>query len=226
MNTKQAKIVSIKKMPKQLCYDITVNENHNFFANGMLVHNCQNINLEKYYGEYEVTEKLEGSSCTFHLDQEGNFEVCSRNLSLKETEDNAFWKAARMYNVERKMQESCMHGYAIQGELVGEGIQGNIYNIKGVDFYVYDVYDVKRSMYVRAEDRQWFTDVLKVKHVPVLGNYRITCESTKDRLLSYAEGKSVLNPKQEREGCVLKSINDPSKSFKIVSNRYLTGSKL
>jgi len=186
----------------------------------------QNIKLENYYGEYEVTEKLEGSSCTFYLDQDGNFEACSRNLSLKEDPNNSFWKAALAYSIREKMQENNLHGYAIQGELVGEGIQGNIYNIKGVDFYVYDVYDVKRSMYVRAEDRQWFTDVLKVKHVPVLGNYRITCESTKDRLLSYAEGKSVLNPKQEREGVVLKNLNDTSKTFKIVSNRYLTGSKL
>lgn len=181
----------------------------------------QNINLEEYYGEYEVTEKLEGSSCTFYLDLEGNFEVCSRNLSLKETEDNAFWKAARMYNVEQKMKESGMQGFAIQGELVGEGIQGNIYNIKGIDFYVYDVYDVKRSMYLCAEDRQRLASAIGLKHVPVIGNYGIARESTKDKLLHYAEGKSVLNPKQEREGCVLKSINDPSKSFKIISNKYL-----
>ena len=186
----------------------------------------QNIKLEEYYGEYEVTEKLEGSSCTFHLDQEGNFEVCSRNLSLKETEDNAFWKAARMYNVEQKMKESDMRGFAIQGELVGEGIQGNIYNIKGVDFYVYDVYDTKQGKYLEPLTRRSMSASLNLKHVPVIDLAKYIQDMSKDDLLLYAEGKSVLNPKQEREGCVLKSINDPSKSFKIVSNRYLTGSKL
>ena len=185
----------------------------------------QNIDLDEYYGEYEVTEKLEGSSCTFYLDLEGNFEVCSRNLSLKETEDNAFWKAARMYNVEQKMKEANLFGYAIQGELVGEGIQGNIYNIKGIDFYVYDVYDVKRSMYVRSEDRQWFASTLDLKHVPVFGNYAITCACTKDQLLDYAEGSSSLNPKQEREGCVLKNLSCTSKTFKVISNKYLLKQK-
>ena len=226
MNTKQAKITSIKKVHKQLCYDITVNNNHNFFANGILVHNCQNIDLDEYYGEYEVTEKLEGSSCTFYLDLEGNFEVCSRNLSLKETEDNTFWKAARMYNVEQKMKEANLFGYAIQGELVGEGIQGNIYNIKGIDFYVYDVYDTKQGKYLEPLARRSMSASLNLKHVPVIDLAKYIQDMSKDDLLLYAEGKSVLNPKQEREGCVLKNLNDPSKSFKIVSNRYLTGSKL
>jgi len=186
----------------------------------------QNIKLENYYGEYEVTEKLEGSSCTFYLDQDGNFEACSRNLSLKEDPNNSFWKAALAYSIREKMQENNLHGYAIQGELVGEGIQGNIYNIKGVDFYVYDVYDTKQGKYLEPLARRSMSASLNLKHVPVIDLAKYIQDMSKDDLLLYAEGKSVLNPKQEREGCVLKSINDPSKSFKIVSNRYLTGSKL
>lgn len=187
----------------------------------------QGIDLEKYYGEYEVTEKLEGSSCTFHLDQEGNFEVCSRNLSLKEDQNNSFWKAALMYNIREKMLNNDLQGLAIQGELIGEGIQGNIYNLKGVDFYVYDIYDTKQSKYLNSDDRVVLCKDLGLKHVPLLDNSFVLTEyKTKEQLLAMAEGSSKLNPKQEREGCVLKSINDPSKSFKIVSNRYLIGSKL
>ena len=186
----------------------------------------QNINLEKYYGEYEVTEKLEGSSCTFYLDIEGNFEVCSRNLSLKEDSNNSFWKVAHMYNVKEKMREAKLFGCAIQGELVGEGIQGNIYNIKGVDFYVYDVYDTKRSEYLTSKERIAICTDIGLKHVPIIEeHFSITDANTKDQLLESAESKSMLNQKQEREGIVFKNINDTSKSFKCISNKYLLKQK-
>lgn len=186
----------------------------------------QNIDLEKYYGGYEVTEKLEGSSCTFYLDLEGNFEVCSRNLSLKEDENNSFWKAAHMYNVKEKMLEASMHGYAIQGELVGEGIQGNIYNIKGVDFYVYDIYDVKKSEYLQSAERTVICTKLGLKHVPIIDKLFTFGEGeTKDQLLYVAEGKSQLNPRQEREGIVFKNLDNTNMSFKAISNKYLLKSK-
>ena len=186
----------------------------------------QNINLEKYYGEYEVTEKLEGSSCTFYLDIEGNFEVCSRNLSLKEDSNNSFWKASNMYNVKEKMLEAKLFGYAIQGELVGEGIQGNIYNLKGVDFYVYDVYDTKRSEYLSSKERIAICADIDLKHVPIIEeHFSITDANTKDQLLESAESKSILNQKQEREGIVFKNIKDTSKSFKCISNKYLLKQK-
>lgn len=35
-----AKIKSIHFKPNEDVYDITVEKNHNFFANGVLVHNC------------------------------------------------------------------------------------------------------------------------------------------------------------------------------------------
>jgi RNA ligase (TIGR02306 family) len=41
-----------------------------------------------------VTEKVDGSSMTVYYNN-GEFGVCSRNLDLKETEKNSFWKVAR-----------------------------------------------------------------------------------------------------------------------------------
>ena len=184
-------------------YDIETTT-HNYFCGGVLVHN---------------------SSMTCYLDLEGNFEVCSRNLSLKEDPNNSFWKAARMYNVEQKMKEAGMQGFAIQGELIGEGIQGNIYNIKGIDFYVYDVYDVKQGKYLKHSERFELTKTLMIKHVPFLYPLALTCAATKDCLLEIAEGKSSLNQNQEREGIVLKNISDTSKTFKCISNKYLLNTK-
>jgi hypothetical protein len=46
------------------------------------------------------------------------------------------------------------------------------------------------------------------------------------KLLAYAEGKSLLNPQAEREGVVLRSIEETTSnqgkiSFKAISNKYL-----
>jgi RNA ligase (TIGR02306 family) len=174
---------------------------------------------------WEITEKAEGSSCSFFLDQEGNFEVCSRNLSLKEDANNAFWKAAIAYQVKERMQELNLQGYALQGELVGEGIQGNIYGIKGVDFYLYSIWDTKEGEYLCPEERILLCKELGLKHVPVLAQRASLAGNSIQAVLSFAEGKSMLNPKQEREGVVLKS-NESQLHFKAISNKYLLKQKV
>ena len=169
---------------------------------------------------YEVTEKLHGSSCTLWLDDEADFHVCSRNLDLKETESNSYWKAARKYDVEQKMKDLGLKGLAIQGELIGEGINGNQYKTS-LDFYVFDMYDAVFQRYLTSSERLVCCEKLGLKHVPVLCNsFSIGMDGTVANLLAYAEGKSKLNG-SEREGCVFVSTCDPSVSFKCVSNRWL-----
>lgn len=102
-------------------------------------------NLTREFAEYQldtwsITEKLDGSSATFYLDADDVFHVCSRNLDLKEDEANSFWKVARKFNIEDIMRRNFMKGMAIQGEMIGEGIQGNQYKVQ-LDFYVYDMYN-------------------------------------------------------------------------------------
>jgi len=43
-------------------------------------------------------------------------------------------------------------------------------------------------------------------------------------VIELASAKSVLNPKQEREGIVLKEVNG-GMSFKAISNKYLLAEK-
>lgn len=183
-------------------------------------------NLTKEYEQYkqypmEVTEKLEGSSLTIYFNK-GEFGVCSRNLELKETADNTLWKAANRYNLRENMTALGLN-IAIQGELVGAGIQGNIYGIHDFDFYAYDVFDIDKQEYFPADDRYAIVDSLGLKHVPFLGhNWHYT--TTVQELLEMADGKSLLNPKQNREGIVLKAL-DGSFSFKAISNLYLCRQK-
>lgn len=170
---------------------------------------------------YEVTEKLDGSSCTFYLDNEGNFEVCSRNLSLKESDTNSFWKAAKMYSIEEKMKKAELFGFAIQGELVGEGIQGNSYNVKGVDFYCYTIWDSNTQKYLTPEERIKIADNLGIKHVPVIHKFEFLQDKSIQNVLAEAEGKSILNPKKEMEGLVFKCNENPTMHFKAISNKWL-----
>jgi len=48
--TRTVKIRAIRQKPNEDVYDITVNDNHNFFANGLLVHNC----AEQSLGNFET----------------------------------------------------------------------------------------------------------------------------------------------------------------------------
>lgn len=166
---------------------------------------------------FEVTEKLDGSSMTVYL-IDGVFGVCSRNLDLKESEGNTFWRVARELDLETKMRD-IGDNFAVQGELIGEGIQKNPYAIKGQKFYVFDIYDIVLGEYMKPEDCQLNTAAMGLKHVPIIiGTGSVN--HTIDELLELAEGKSELNVKTEREGLVFKAL-DGSFTFKAISNKFL-----
>lgn len=178
---------------------------------------AQNINIEEYKDNtYEVTEKLHGSSMTCFLDNDGEFHVCSRNLDLKREEKNAFWKAAVKYDVEGKMRAAGLRGVALQGELCGEGINGNNYRL-GLEWFVFDVYVIGEG-YMPPKQRRKAIDSLGLKHVPVYALDKQITESIPE-LLEDANGNSIL-ANCKREGFVYKSENG-QKSFKVISNEGL-----
>ena len=170
---------------------------------------------------FELTEKLEGSSMTCYLIEQ-EFGVCSRNLDLKRTDDNTLWKVAIEDKIELKMRIAGLDNHGIQGELVGPGIQSNIYKLSKPMFFVFDIYDIKKGAYMNPVERQAMIKVLQLNHVPVLTNDKDLGIGTVDELLLWAEGKSFLNGKQEREGIVFKQI-DGGMTFKAISNKYLLG---
>ena len=174
--------------------------------------------LENYDSVFfEVTEKLEGSSMTCYM-IENEFGVCSRNMDLKRDANNTFWKVAIELDIEAKLRKARIANAAIQGELIGPGIQGNIYNLTTHTFRVFDIYDIESGEYLLPETRQAVTEKLDIPHAPVLGH--VALQANMDYLLESAEGKSLLNPNQEREGVVYKTMNSQF-SFKAISNKYL-----
>lgn len=194
---------------------------------------CQNLRkeiFEEHKGEtYEVTTKLDGSSMTVYV-KDGEIGVCSRNIDLKETECNSFWKAAREQNIVEalaRISEDKGEEYAIQGELIGEGIQGNPEKLKGQRFYLFDIYSITEGRYLKPHERYSIMDKMNiiygadVEHVPFIDTVcGVTNEFvTIDDLLTFAEGPS-LNPQTKREGLVFKSY-DSDFTFKAIANSYL-----
>lgn len=165
--------------------------------------------------EWEVTEKLDGSSMTvYHKD--GDFGVCSRNWNLADSQGNSMWQQARKYNLEQVLAQE--GNYAVQGEIIGEGIQGNPYKIRGQDFFVFDVFDINEQRYLSPAERIGFVERNGLNHVPVI-NSDIATPVSVNVTLELAEGRSVLNPNTEREGLVFKSGGEVS--FKAISNKFL-----
>jgi RNA ligase (TIGR02306 family) len=169
---------------------------------------------------FEVTEKLEGSSMTCYL-IDGVFGVCSRNLDLKETADNTFWQVARRDDIEGKMR-NCgdVVDWAIQGELIGPGIQGNIYKLSQPEFRVFDVYNVQAGDYLKPIYRRALIQRMGLNHVPVLNEGKNLNGADVDTILSWADGNSEIGSGPLREGIVFKQV-DGGMTFKAISNKYL-----
>ena len=181
-------------------------------------------NLVKEYEEYKLTsqhqfymtEKLDGSSATFYMN-DGVFGVCSRNLELLETEGNTFWKVARELDLENKFKDK--GNICLQGELIGEGIQGNPYKIKGQTVHFFNGFDIDTQTRMNINDFLILLDELELLSVPIL-DVAFLLPDTVEGMLKLAEDKSRLNKLTEREGVVVRSL-DNTISFKAISNKFL-----
>lgn len=163
---------------------------------------------------YEVTMKLDGSSCTIFR-WENELRVCSRNLELKINEENADNTFVAMA---LKIGDKIPDGLAFQGEIMGPGIQGNREGFKEHRFFVFDIFDIQKHEYFDPYSRIITCDSFGIEHVPVLGEDWLAPESV-EAGLALAEGPSINH--KIREGLVWKCNEDPSFSFKTISNQFL-----
>lgn len=172
---------------------------------------------------FEVTLKLDGSSMTvFHHGALNG--VCGRNWWIKESDANSLWRVARQ---DRLLEALAIYSrsLALQGEIVGEGIQGNPEQLRGQAFHLFDIFDIERQAYLgRQEREQVVSDLIalgaKLSTVPLIEVTTLApFNGDMAAVLAYAEGPS-LNPQTTREGVVFKRL-DGDFSFKAISNSYL-----
>lgn len=191
----------------------------------------QNIfdDLKKYEDvPFEVTIKLDGSSMTVYHNN-GVTSVCSRNLDLYETDDNAFWKCAREIKLIEAL-EAYGKNIAVQGELMGPGVQGNREGLKELCFFVFDVYLIDEGKYATPlEVCDILEDLLDSREdcyfdmVPILDVTKLDRFKTVEDFLQYADTESYNHP--IAEGLVFKSYHGERVSFKVINNKYLLKEK-
>jgi RNA ligase (TIGR02306 family) len=194
--------------------------------------NCAEVIMNNFDKRFYINEKIEGQSSLFYtnFDKRWGFKrkifgVCSRNLRLAKPDNSKYWASAKKYDLEKILK-----GYkgivAVQAEQTGEGIQGNIYKINGVELFVFNVkLDGKRLNY---NDMLDFCVKHNLKTVPLINPNFIPSEniSCNDKasvvkwLLDYSNGKSMLYDTL-REGIVVRLWETPEISFKVKSPDYL-----
>jgi RNA ligase (TIGR02306 family) len=171
--------------------------------------------------KFYVTEKLDGSSATFYI-KDGVFGVCSRNLELLETEGNSFWRVARELKLE-ELLVSLGKNICLQGELIGEGVQGNPYKVKGQTVRFFNGFNIDTQENIPFLEFVELTQKMNLTTVPIL-DYDFTLPETVENMLEYADKKSELNSNLDREGIVVRSY-DRTISFKVISNKFLLKSE-
>jgi RNA ligase (TIGR02306 family) len=151
--------------------------------------------------EFYVTEKLDGSSYSaFHC--QGNFGICSRNQWIDESDTSSkYVSIAQAFSLPEKLAQAAArlgHDIAIQGEMIGPGIQGNKYGLSFVTLRVFNVLNLSTRRLLDFQAMQQEIKALGLESVPYLETIKL--DHTVDDLIVKAEGKSVLNSKTEREG--------------------------
>jgi len=179
--------------------------------------------LDKYQGEpCFITEKLDGSSVTYYL-RGGEFGVCSRNLELLETPDNTLWKVARELDIENKLRATGQN-LALQGELIGEGVQGNKYRLRGQQVFFFNVFNIDQYKYLDFAEWLRFTKELDLSPVPVLHD-QFPLPNSIPELVQLSAGRSALFD-VHREGIVIRPLTERQDmigrvSFKAISPDFL-----
>jgi len=176
--------------------------------------------------QFEVTEKLDGSSMTvFCIEgedgEEGTDGVCSRNLELKDEGENngTFWATALELELHSKIR-STGRNLALQGELCGPGIQGNSYQLTKLHWFCYDIFDIDKQEYLLPDERTELLCKYDIPSVPIYFGLGQTIPATIEELIRGSNGNSLLNPKVKREGFVFKQYNSHD-SFKVISPEWL-----
>jgi RNA ligase (TIGR02306 family) len=173
--------------------------------------------LQKVLDKYEgiacyVTEKLDGSSATFYF-KDGEFGVCSRNLDLLFDESNSMWKFAVENKLEEKLKQLGSN-IALQGEIIGEGIQKNKYKLKGQHVHFFNVFAIDSYSYLSLKEAKQLLNDLELKMVPVLEEGYML-ESDIEKLIAKSKMRSVLHADTIAEGIVIRPVEEMTDKYSL-----------
>jgi RNA ligase (TIGR02306 family) len=193
------------------------------FAKKTDAERIQNITQENYLEllnhKWTATEKIDGTSCTI-INDDGNIRVCGRNWEYARNDSSTLWRLAS------QIAPNIQPGYTIQGEVYGEGIQGNPLNIRGQRFSMFAYVAARQPLGIETWP-EWTEDWA----VPILWTGELP--DTIEQLLNDVDGlRSRINPDRRAEGIVFHHEHglgfdflDDRSCFKVISNSYLAKQK-
>jgi len=178
--------------------------------------------LDTHKGKmFVAAEKLDGSSITIIHEKKwskSKYRICSRRFELFNT-DNEWYKVFVSTNFKQYIDLLVKHfntnNVVVQGEYIGKP-QGNKYKLSTNEIRLFNIQiDGKR---LTQDAFYQICTQYNIPCCPFLEQFELN--HTLPELLKYAEGKSKLNKNTEREGVVLRCIED-NLSFKVISNKFL-----
>lgn len=186
--------------------------------------------------EFVGTLKMDGSSITvFYVDgdryENKGVGLCSRNLELKYDPDlpfeeqGCFIKGAinsDLFNKAKELHEKYGSYYAIQGELVGAGIQKTFEKFEEYQVFAYNIFDIVKGEFVTYCQFEEMCFYLGIQTVPVIYQSQHILREDLKTILDMATGEGLRAP--YREGIVWKEVNGTCQ-FKVISNKYLEKEK-
>src|SRR5437870_6160881 len=150
-----------------------------------------------------ITQKVDGTSATYYL-RGGEFGVCTRNLELLDDPASMFWRLAREHRL-REALATLNGDFALQGEVHGEGIQGNHLGVKGVSFAAFNLFDIGKHTYVDHKTMEEFCRATGLPMVRIVsrGEFRFTLPE-----LGALASAHDYAPGQPAEGIVIRPVED------------------
>lgn len=175
------------------------------------------------------TLKLDGGSCTaFYFSNEewaeewGRWGICARKFQVSLETDNQYARAVKNSGISQATMEAINYKYgfrniALQGEVVGPGMQGNREKFPRLTFVVFDIWLIDSQQYAGPE---FVEEICEFFQLPMVTHYppEKVLEKPLDDILSAATGPSMYAT--QREGLVFKALNSYAR-FKAISNKYL-----
>jgi len=108
----------------------------------------------------------------------------------------------------------------LQGEIIGEGIQGNLYKLKGQTVHFFNVFDIDQYQFLDFEAFRNTLEQLELPTVPILEtDFALTNDN--NALVEKSKAKSILNPTVWREGIVIRPLEEKRDTIGRVSSKAI-----
>ena len=158
-----------------------------------------------------ISEKVEGSN--FSVTWDGTkFFVNQRRFTIEPLEghNHTWWKIAEEQGLMafvKKLAETYPAPVTAYGEMIGPGIQANIYKLATHQVRVFDL--KTRDGFIDSKDFLKLTAENNILTAPNLGVYNNLEEFLQGKdIIAASNGKSALNPVTLREGIVIKPMEE------------------